>query len=75
MFSEANTCARIAGSGENCCQLAGSMLYTTEKSRAVFKKTPCLSDGYELSIASDKNVKNKWNWKWIQEEDADGVPF
>ena len=38
MFSEANTCARIAGSGENCCQLAGSMLYTTEKSRAVRKK-------------------------------------
>ena len=37
MFSEANACACIAGSGENCCQLAGSVLYTTEKSRAVRK--------------------------------------
>ena len=38
MFSEANACARIAGSGENCCELAGSLLYTSEKSRAVWKK-------------------------------------
>ena len=37
MFSEANACARVAGSGENCCQLAGSVLYATEKSRAVRK--------------------------------------
>ena len=37
MFSEANTCARVAGSGENCCKLAGSLLYTFEKSRAVRK--------------------------------------
>ena len=37
---------------------------------------PCLSGGYELSVAIDKNVKkHKWNWKWIQEVDADGVPF
>ena len=35
MFSEANACAHVAGSGENCCELAGSLLYTTEKSRAV----------------------------------------
>ena len=38
MFSEANACARIAGSGENCCELVGSLLYTLEKSRAVKKK-------------------------------------
>ncbi len=37
MFSEANACARVAGSGENCCELAGSLLYTFEKSRAVRK--------------------------------------
>ena len=35
----------------------------------------CLSKGYELSVAIDKNVKNKWNWKWILEVDAAGVPF
>ena len=35
MFSEANACTHIAGGGENCCELAGSLLYTTEKSRAV----------------------------------------
>ena len=70
MFSEAN-----ARSGENCCELAGSLLYTFEKSRAVRKNTPCLSEGYELSVTIDKNVKNKWNWKWIQEVDVDGVPF
>ena len=39
------------------------------------KKEPCLSEGYELSVAIDKNLKNKWNWKWIQEVDADRVPF
>ena len=38
MFSEANTCAHVAGSGENCCELVGSLLYTSEKSRAVWKK-------------------------------------
>ena len=38
MFSEANACTRVAGSGENCCELAGSLLYTSEKSRAVRKK-------------------------------------
>ena len=37
-FSEANTCVRVAGSGENCCELAGSVLYSSEKSRAVWKK-------------------------------------
>ena len=37
MFSEANACARVARSGENCCELAGSLLYTFEKSRAVRK--------------------------------------
>ena len=37
MFSEANACTRVAGSGENCCELAGSLLYTSEKSRAVWK--------------------------------------
>ena len=37
MFSEANACACVAGSGENCCELAGSQLYTSEKSRAVRK--------------------------------------
>ncbi len=35
MFSEANACTRVAGSDENCCELAGSLLYTSEKSRAV----------------------------------------
>ena len=30
MFSQANACTRIAGSAENCCELAGSLLYTTE---------------------------------------------
>ena len=38
MFSEANACARIAGSGEDCWELAGSLLYTSEESRAVRKK-------------------------------------
>ena len=38
MFSEANACARVAGSGENYCELVGSVLYTSEKSRAVWKK-------------------------------------
>ena len=38
MFSEANACTRVAGSDENCCELAGSLLYTSEKSRAVWKK-------------------------------------
>ena len=38
MFSEANACARVAGSGENCCKLVGSLPYTPEKSRAVWKK-------------------------------------
>ena len=38
MFSEANACTLVAGSGENCCELAGSLLYTSEKSRAVRKK-------------------------------------
>ena len=38
MFSEANACTRVAGSGENCCELAGSQLYTSEKSRADRKK-------------------------------------
>ena len=47
--------------------------YTPEKSRAVFKKMPCLSEGYELFVTIDKNVKNKW--KWIQEVDAVEVPF
>ena len=75
MFSDANACTRISRSGENCCELAGSLLYTTEKSRAVRKKMLCLSEGYELSVAIDKNVKNKSNWKWIQEVDADRVPF
>jgi len=76
MFSEANACARVARSGENCCELAGSLLYTTEKSRAVRKNNnTCLSEGNELSVAIDKNVKNKWNWEWIQEVDADGVLF
>ena len=75
MFSEANACARIAGSGEDCGELVGSLLYTSEKSRAVKKNMLCLSEGYELSVAIVKNVKNKWNWKWIQEVDADGVPF
>ena len=28
MFSEANACACVARSGENCCKLAGSMPYT-----------------------------------------------
>ena len=28
MFSEANACARIVRSGENCCKLAGSVPYT-----------------------------------------------
>ena len=37
-FSEANACTRIARSGENCCELVGSVLYTSEKSRAVRKK-------------------------------------
>ncbi len=36
MFSEANACARVVGSSENC-ELAGSLLYTSEKSRAVRK--------------------------------------
>ena len=74
MFSEANACARVARSGENC-ELAGSLLHPHEKSRAVRKKKLCWSEGDELSVAIDKNVKNKWNWKWIQEVDADGVPF
>ena len=39
------------------------------------KNAVFVREGYELSIAIDKNVKNKWNWKWIQEVDADGVPF
>ena len=38
MFSEANACRRVAGSGENCCELVGSLLCTSEKSRAVWKK-------------------------------------
>ena len=37
MFSEANACARVARSGENFWDLAGSLLYTSEKSRAVRK--------------------------------------
>ena len=45
------------------------------KSPEQFEKKCCLSEGYELSVAIDKNVKNKSNWKWIQEVDADGVPF
>ena len=70
MFSEANACACVVGSSE----LAGSLLYTSEKSRAVRKKCH-LSEGYELSVANDKNVLKNWNWNWIQEVDADGVPF
>ena len=46
-----------------------------QRSPEQFEKMPCLSEGYELSVAIDKNVKNKWNWKWIQEVDADGVLF
>ena len=57
MFSEANVCALIAGSGEFFCELAGSVLYTTEKSRAVWKKMLCLSEGYELSVVIDKMWK------------------
>ena len=34
---------------------------------------PFLSEGYELSVAIDKNVKNKW--QLIQEVDAVGVQF
>jgi len=44
MFSEANACARVAGSGENC-ELAGSLLYTSEKSRAVRKKNAMFVTG------------------------------
>ena len=72
MGESTSACAHVAGSGENC-ELAGSLLYTSEKSRAVRKKMPCLSEGYELSVAIDKNVKNKW--QWIQEVDAVGVLF
>ena len=32
----------FAGSGENCCELAGSLLDTSEKSRAVRKKKCCV---------------------------------
>ena len=39
------------------------------------KNAVFVREGYELSITIDKNVKNKWNWKWIQEVDADRVPF
>ena len=58
MFSEANTCARVAGSGENCCELAGSQLYNL-RSPEQFEKMPCLSEGCELSVAIDKNVKKQ----------------
>ena len=74
MFSEANACARVAGSGENCCELAGSLLYNL-RSPEQFEKMPCLSEGYELSVAIDKNVYKKRNWKWIQEVGAVGVSF
>ena len=74
MFSEVNACARVAGSGENCCELAGSLLYNL-RSPEQFEKMPCLSEGYELSVAIDKNVYKKRNWKWIQEVGAVGVPF
>ena len=49
--------------------------HLSEKARAVKKKMSCLSEGDDLSVAIDKNVKNKWNWKWILEVDAAGVPF
>ena len=75
MFSEANTCARIAGSGENFCELPGSLLYTSEKSRAVWKKCRVCQRAMNFLLPLTKNVKNKWNWKWIQEVDADRVPF
>ena len=72
MFSEANTCACVAGSSEDCCELAGSLLYTSEKSRAVRKKMPCLSEGYELSVAIDKNVKKQTA---VDSGGGHGVPF
>ena len=64
MFSEANACTRIAGSGEIFCELALYIwigyihwLYTSEKSRAVRKKC-CLSEGCELSVTIDKCKKH-----------------
>ena len=75
MFSEANACARVAGSGENCCELAGSLLYTFEKSRAVRKNAVFVRGLWAFRRHWQKCKKNKWNWKWIQEVDADGVPF
>ena len=75
MFSEANACARVARSGENCCELAGSLLYTFEKSRAVRKNAVFVRGLWAFRRHWQKCKKNKWNWKWIQEVDADGVPF
>ena len=53
MFSEANACRRVAGSGGGI-----PALYIWEVQSSL-KNMPCLSEGYELSVAIDKNVKNK----------------
>ena len=53
MFSEANACARVARSGENWRDPCFIHLRSPEQ----FEKVPCLSEGYELSVAIDKNVK------------------
>ena len=55
MFSEANACARVARSGENWRDPCFIHLRSPEQ----FKKMPCLSEGYELSVAIDKNVKKQ----------------
>ena len=72
MFSEANALPEVVKIFVNWQD--PFFLYNWEV-QSSSKKMLCLSEGYELSVAIDKNVKNKWNWKWIQEVDADRVPF
>ena len=55
-FSEANACARVAGSGENCWR---DPCFIHLRSPEQFEKMPCLSGGNELSVAIDKNVKKQ----------------
>ena len=71
MFSEANACARVAGSGENCCELAGSLLYTSEKSRAV-RKNAVFVRGLWAFRCHWQKCKNKTNGsgfrRWTRSE-------
>ena len=64
MFSEANVVKIVVNWRDPC--------FRHLRSPEQFEKTHHVC---QLSVTIDNNVKNKWNWKWIQKVDVDGVPF